>query len=130
MVVFMLFLFCGMVYAEGSQEKIKRVDEEFAAKTWTSREDWLYDANQTVAMIMTNKNSAIQYFNQGNFGMANFYIPDFDAGCYRYQKILDAGVSKGYITNAVKEEQSQKLSAYREEVNAAVRRASGGLGIE
>jgi hypothetical protein len=130
MSVSMLFLFCGTVYAEGSQEKIERIDEEFATKTWASREDWLYDANQTVATIMTNKNSAIEYFNQGNFGMANWYIPDFDAGCYRYQKILEAGVANRYIKRNVMEEQKQKLLAYREEVNAAIRRASGGLGLE
>jgi hypothetical protein len=119
-----------MLYAEGSQEKIRKVDEEFATKTWASRENWVYDANQEVANIMNQKSGVLQYLNEGKFNMANLYIPDFDAGCYRYQKILEAGVAKGFINKNVMEEQKRKLLAYREEVNIAVRRSSGGLGVE
>lgn len=126
----MFFLLYGTAFAEGSQEKIRKIDQEFVSKTWPSRENWIYEVNQEVMNIMSQKNSVLEYLNKGNFGMANLYIPDFDAGCYRYQKILEAGVSYGFINENITEEQKRKLLAYREEVSAAVRQSSGGLGIE
>jgi hypothetical protein len=126
----LFFLICGTVFAEGSQEKIRKIDQEFFSKTWDSRENWIYEANLEVANIMDQKNHVLEYLNKRNFNMATYYIPDFDAGCYRYSKILEAGVSHGFINENVMEEQKQKLLVYREEVSAAVRQSSGGLGIE
>jgi hypothetical protein len=118
------------VYASGVNEQ-ELVDETRALEL-TNRSDWLYKVNLEASILAGSKDTIAKYANQ--YGITSYMttseITSFDKAAIRYRTLLEIGVERKFITDAVKTEQLRRGTAIRNEVTAILAQHSGGLGLE
>jgi hypothetical protein len=118
------------VYASGVNEQA--IVQETRALELTNRSDWLYKVNLEASTLAGSKDKIAKNANQ--YGVTSFMttseIESFDKAAIRYRTLLEIGVERNFITNAVKNEQMRKGAVVRDEVAAILAQYSGGLGLE
>jgi len=126
--VFMVMVLAlgSMVFAEGASEQSVR-DEYEKKGGFPNRDTWLYDFNSIANKVIADSNDIL---GGQNDKYLSYHQRLFDNSCVRYKVLLDIGVEKKYITDAVRKQQTEKAEAERKKVAQYLASKSSGLGLE
>ena len=116
------------VFAGAISEQSVRDDYEKAGG-FPTRDTWLYEFNSAAAKVIESSDKILKP------GPYDFSPPElnkiyFDNACVKYKVLLDIGVEKKYITDAVRKQQIEKAEIERRKVSQYLVSKSSGLGLE
>jgi len=121
-----MLVMSGMVFAGAISEQYVR-DEYEKEGEFPIRDAWLYKFNTVATKVVEYSNAILGGENDRSL---SFYGDTFDRYCIRYKVLLDIGVEKRYITDAVRKQQIEKAEIERRKVSQYLASKSSGLGLE